>query len=131
MGRSDVSKEDRFWRLAGNSWLDQSTYRICNWVMPFGKYAGKKVADVPVAYLCETVSEMGNSFVVLGIKKMLEDDNVFRLLLSHCDESGQLARGLTIRKMLESELGDESEWPAVASEIDPAHFADNPFGPFP
>ncbi len=110
-----ATKEEIFWGLAARTVLNEFTCQICRWKMPLGKYEGMQVADVPTAYLFETIADMRPSFFVIAVRRMLEDDCVMRLMLLFSNASGQIPRDITITQMLKACFGDES---AVSSRFE-------------
>jgi uncharacterized protein (DUF3820 family) len=111
---ASFTKEETLWYLARNTFLNESTYMICDSKMPLGKYEGSKVADVPVTYLIEIIADMRPSFFVVSVRRMLEDNGVMRLMLMFSNANGQLPRDITMTQMLKLFLTDNlTPWGAV------------------
>jgi uncharacterized protein (DUF3820 family) len=71
--------------------LAYEIYQIAELTMPFGKYIGKSLWEVPLRYLDETVSVMPANTVVRMVIKMLDN-----LLILHMTSCTQLCRSYTL-----------------------------------
>jgi len=105
------SFDDHLWEVAGDTCLNRFTSIVVRWKLPFGKFEGIEIADVPVAYLFETMADMRPSLVVTAIQQLLRDEAVMTMIAVFATD-GKLPRAITLKQMLIEYLaGDPGAWP--------------------
>jgi len=111
--RSKQPSNDHFWEVVGEHCLNRFAAIVVRWKLPFGKFEGSEVADVPVAYLFETMTDMRPSLVVNSIQQLLRDEDIMTMIAVFATD-GKLPRELTLKQMLTEYLaGDPATWPAA------------------